>query len=200
MPKIVDEMERKNNIAEAAVEVFSENGFSETTVQQIADEANISKGSIYLYFDSKSDILLKIFSYFEEALHETFDRKLNSSKEPNVKIKELIFDLSYIVQENRPTIKVLFDFWSHSLHSSNQEQFDFSGFYNRLREKLNKLLQDGTDKKIFREELSENISSVLIGFFEGQLIQWLVDPDSPPLDEIKESGFDMIMKGIKAKK
>ena len=52
--------ESKHKIAHAAVELFTEKGYDTTTIQQIATQANVSKGLIYNYFESKEDIVLYI--------------------------------------------------------------------------------------------------------------------------------------------
>lgn len=56
--------ERKLKIIEKAVDLFAEKGFSDTSVQDITDACGISKGSFYLSFKSKNDLLLEIFQHF----------------------------------------------------------------------------------------------------------------------------------------
>ena len=57
----------KNNkyhlILEAAVKVFARQGFYQSTVAQIAKEAGVADGTIYLYFKNKDDILVHFFHY-----------------------------------------------------------------------------------------------------------------------------------------
>lgn len=196
MPKIVDEAERKNEIAAAAVEAFADNGFSETTVQQIADEAGMSKGNIYLYFDSKDEVLRQVFENFRTALHDTLDRTLESSRSPTGKIEELIGGLTDLVESNRSTIKVLFDFWSHSLHDSEQNLIDYGTFYDRIESKLERLLEEGVEQGVFRSDWRKELPSMLIGFFEGQLVQWLVNPSSPPLTAIETTATEMLTESL----
>lgn len=61
-PKSEEQLEeirhnRSQSIIQAALKLFAEEGFSNTTVSQIAREANISKGLIYNYFNSKDHLL-----------------------------------------------------------------------------------------------------------------------------------------------
>ena len=56
----------------AAVKVFYERGYSDATVQDVADELGILKGSLYHYIDSKQDLLLRLF----DQLHADVDRIL----------------------------------------------------------------------------------------------------------------------------
>ena len=52
--------EKKQRIHEAAIRVFARNGFYGTTISQVAKEAQVADGTIYLYFANKDDLLLKI--------------------------------------------------------------------------------------------------------------------------------------------
>ena len=52
-----------DKIMKASIKLFSEKGYSNTSVNQIAKEAKISKGLIYNYFESKEELLLKIIRY-----------------------------------------------------------------------------------------------------------------------------------------
>lgn len=56
--------ERRQEIIQAALKLFMEKGFGETTVQDISQEAGVATGTVYLYFPSKDHVLL--------ALHQEF--------------------------------------------------------------------------------------------------------------------------------
>lgn len=60
MTKHKKQVERKDQILTAAVKLFSTLGYEKTTVDQIAEEAGLSKGAIYWYFKSKLEILFAI--------------------------------------------------------------------------------------------------------------------------------------------
>ena len=64
--------ERRQDILEAALELFVENGFEDTTVQQIADRAGVAAGTVYLYFGSKRDVLLGLHEEFHQGMEERF--------------------------------------------------------------------------------------------------------------------------------
>lgn len=61
---------RKNLIIEKASELFADNGFDATSVQDITDACGISKGAFYLSFKSKESLLFAIFEYFSNKLIE----------------------------------------------------------------------------------------------------------------------------------
>ncbi|WP_194287304.1 TetR/AcrR family transcriptional regulator [Gracilibacillus oryzae] len=57
-------MNKKTEITKAALELFAKKGFSETSVQEIADTVKISKGSFYKYFSSKRALMLDLLEEY----------------------------------------------------------------------------------------------------------------------------------------
>jgi len=60
---------RCQSIREAAMRVVSRKGYDHVTVQDIADEAGVAKGTVYLYFKSREDVLEKTMSFSFEDFH-----------------------------------------------------------------------------------------------------------------------------------
>jgi AcrR family transcriptional regulator len=60
---------RSQGIREAAMRVVSRKGYDHVTVQDIADEAGVAKGTVYLYFKSREDVLEKTMSFSFEEFH-----------------------------------------------------------------------------------------------------------------------------------
>ena len=71
--------QRKRQILAAAREVFSQKGFSEATTAEIAQQAGVSEGTIYNYFESKRDLLVSLIGGY--ALDESL---LNLFKSPSI--------------------------------------------------------------------------------------------------------------------
>ncbi len=65
--------EKKKLIMDVALELFAENGFHGTSISQIAKKAQISKGLIYNYFESKNDILEEITRWAFDNVYSQFD-------------------------------------------------------------------------------------------------------------------------------
>jgi TetR/AcrR family fatty acid metabolism transcriptional regulator len=66
----VVEQFRCQAIRDAAMRVVARKGYDHVTVQDIADEAGIAKGTVYLYFKSREDILEKTMTFSFEEFHE----------------------------------------------------------------------------------------------------------------------------------
>jgi AcrR family transcriptional regulator len=81
-----EKQQRSNDILEAARRIFEKSGFLNTTLQDVAKEAEISVGLIYRYFQSKEDIFaslaLKGAEQFDRDLDEVLKRASNAKKRP----------------------------------------------------------------------------------------------------------------------
>ena len=73
--------DKKRKILEKAIELFGETGYLKTTVEEITNSLNISKGSFYTYFDSKESLLLGILNYLFEQHCMILDKVAEETKD-----------------------------------------------------------------------------------------------------------------------
>src|SRR4030043_1596087 len=84
LPRGMDKHER---ILKAALKVFAEKGFYNTRISEIAKEANVADGTIYLYFKKKDDILISLFEEEFGQIVENARKELEKEKDPLQKIR-----------------------------------------------------------------------------------------------------------------
>lgn len=77
-------------VTEAAAELFSTRGFLETSMEEIARAANLSKGGMYHYFKSKTEILFAILSEFMDQVLGDIDSRLAAMENSPAKLSFLI--------------------------------------------------------------------------------------------------------------
>lgn len=65
--------DKRRRILDAATSVFADTGFHASRVQDIAEQAGVAKGTIYLYFQNKEEILLSIFQRYFDSLLDLID-------------------------------------------------------------------------------------------------------------------------------
>src|SRR4030043_1152616 len=81
------ELGKMTNIAKAAVKLFDEKGYLETSVDDISASTKLSKGGIYHYFSSKNEILYFISTNFMGLLLENLEEELKKIKDHSAKIQ-----------------------------------------------------------------------------------------------------------------
>jgi AcrR family transcriptional regulator len=86
-------MQTRARLVEAAKEIFSENGFLEARISDIAERAGLSHGAFYHYFDSKEEIFREVFEAVDQELSEPLNQVIldpKSGATPRERIAEAI--------------------------------------------------------------------------------------------------------------
>ncbi|UOQ84201.1 TetR/AcrR family transcriptional regulator [Gracilibacillus salinarum] len=72
-------METKQKLMQTALQLFADNGYSETSVQEIAKQTGISKGGFYSYFPSKIDLMLEMVDDYHQSI-QNITREIDGTK------------------------------------------------------------------------------------------------------------------------
>ncbi len=135
-PKSIEN--RTQLIIEAADELFARYGFERTSMEDIARHLNIGKGSIYLEFSTKEEILIAILRRYAQRMHEFMEKKAENSTRSPLKI------LQEIMEES---VTMVFDIATRDihtpaalLHTSIQMRSRCSDFFEKKRALILKLL------------------------------------------------------------
>lgn len=104
--------DKMRRILAAGAKLFSQKGFDGTTVQEIADEADIAVGTLFLYVSDKSEILLLLFHNSIEQQFKKAVRSLNSRKKFIPAVKRFLTDLIAPHEQNQELSRA---FWREFL-------------------------------------------------------------------------------------
>ncbi|MGN0205092.1 MAG: TetR/AcrR family transcriptional regulator [Coprococcus sp.] len=142
----------KGKIIAAAWKLFYDQGYDETTVDEIVEESGTSKGSFYHYFDSK-DALLGSLSYLFDEKYETLEEKL---PEYDLCMDKLIFlnQELFAMIENSISLDLLARLLSTQLITKGEKHLlDRNRYYFKL---LRKIFLKGQETGEFRQDMSVN--------------------------------------------
>jgi len=146
---------RKVLIIEKASELFAENGFDGTSVQDITDACGISKGAFYLSFKSKESLLFSIFEYFSNKLIE----RMGSLYDIDVSARER-FELFFSIQFEE--IARYSDFilmqMREQTNPGNEEMF---GLVNKLRLKTYEM-QERIILDVYGDKICNHMPDLLV--------------------------------------
>lgn len=94
-----EKQERERAIAQAAARVIAVRGFGAMTMDEVAKEAGLAKGTLFLYYKKKEDLLLAVFASMVEDLHGRLLKLASSGLPPRKLLEELV--LALLVQFDR---------------------------------------------------------------------------------------------------
>ncbi len=200
--KKIDKDLKRKEIILAALKVFSAKGISSATIKDIAEEANIGKGTVYEYFKSKKEIILSAFSMFLEGGDYSIEMLSNLKEPPDERLKKGLYIFSDAVKKDGVEMfELIFDFWSVGIKEKKYRSEFYNhlkDFYSRYRNTFSDIIKDGQKKGIFNKDISsESIGAMIIGMLDGLMAQWILDGESVDYSDIVKTMAEIIVSGLK---
>lgn len=161
----------KGRIVSAAWRLFYEQGYDNTTVDEIILESGTSKGSFYHYFEGK-DALLSSLSYLFDEKYETLVCEMDANMSSFDKLIYLNQELFSMI-ENSISIDLLARLYSSQLITRGEKHLlDRSRFYYRL---LREIMIEGQQRGQLTEDLTVNEMVKMYALCERALIyDWCI--------------------------
>lgn len=135
--------ETRESIIYCAVTFFKEKGFQETSMEEIAEKSDVSKGTLYNYFQDKESILV---GYFQTIIAD-YGKKMKESFTENRDIKSTLNNLldfiSDIFKNDKELAAVYFKYRMPSRFDVSQDSSQRSGIEKWVLEIIEKAQQDG---------------------------------------------------------
>ncbi|MBM7789872.1 TetR/AcrR family transcriptional regulator [Tenggerimyces flavus] len=175
-PRRVDAEARRTEILAAAVRTFARKGYAATRIEDVAAEAGIGKGSVYLYFDSRESLLHSAFQAMTTASQGVLDAAREGAGTPLERLAGLIRDVLGMIASDPDLSVVLLDFWAAGRLGDAPQPIDMAQLYVDYRAVIVALLREAATEGTVREDVGEQEAMVLVGAIEGCMLQWVMDP------------------------
>lgn len=186
---------KKPAILNSAMSLFSKRGYHETTMDQISEEAGVSKGTLYYYFDSKRELFLELFkSWFDQ-----FDRlwkKAMDSGSPEEKLRKLAGFTMKMSEESNELAYLMFEFWVSASRGEEIEEI-LSNLLQRYRQDTAEIIEEGIQTGTFRPVDPWVTACGLVAAYDGLWFHWIIDPDAFSLAESSKELIDNYLQGLK---
>jgi len=191
--------ERRTQILEAAMAVFAQKGFNQARMDDIAQEAGLSKGALYLYYKSKDAIISAILQFFFSRAIKKLQGFLESEEQLSVR-EQLLRLNQYYIAEMKWMVSLLplsFEFYAVAARQRTVRQF-LKQYFKDYREVLADLVQRGIDRGEFRPIRAERVAIAIAALYEGLALLWIVDPDATKWEQTGESSLLLLLDGLAA--
>ncbi|MCX6554134.1 MAG: TetR/AcrR family transcriptional regulator [Candidatus Aminicenantes bacterium] len=179
--------------------LFTVKGYKNTSMDMIAEKCEISKPTLYNYFESKSSMFFALFSRFQSEIAEKANVLMRSDKDKNLIIEEII-DLSLdFVQEKRDFLKMMIRDHHMVVHEHDDVEEHINVEIRRRQEValgLGEFMKDIVRPEILEEFGVERIGMALSNLLEGTF--WDSIKDDSTNHENHEKQKKLIMKLLKS--
>ena len=187
---------RVREILEAARRVMARYGMQGTTVDRVAEEAKVAKGTIYLYFQSKDELVhAAVLEGLREMVAETV-RSDDPSMPPIDRIRNLIRAQYRIQASNQDFLKTLIIGNSLDIEVESQAGRDFMRVYAGYLDFVASVLQDAIDRGAIRPIDSQFAAFMLGELITGSLRRRLLKLASTPLEADADAVVELFLRGI----
>ncbi len=188
----------KNNkyhlILEAAIKVFARQGFYQSTVAQIAREAGVADGTIYLYFKNKDDILVQFFNYRTKQVFDGFRAAVNEADNSLDKLRNLIHRHLMEFQRDR-NMAVVYQVETHQSSRLAEAQIrEMSQMYQDL---VSEIVETGQQEGSIRRDLYVSlVKRFILGAVDEVINTWLHSDKNYDLVSMADPLVELFIRGI----
>ncbi len=195
---------RRQQIMVAAKRVFSEKGFNKATMEDIAQEAELSPGTLYLYFKNKEELYaslsLRILQYLLIRVEHVIDEK---DAGPDEKLK-LLMEAMYDVYEFDPLIIInMFHLQSsETLKNLSPELMEqIKDLSRKSLSLIATIFRDGVEQDLFIDRHAVAMADTFWSMFSG-VVLWLtskkiIDEQKDYLKQTLEIAFEIFGRGVR---
>lgn len=187
--------DKHRKIIRAATKVFAKKGFFNARISDIAKEAKVADGTIYLYFNNKFDILISVFEQEIGKLIEQVNQSLEKETDPKIMLEVFIKKHLTEMKKNKNLAEVI----HIELRQTNKLIRDYRR--NKFSEYLNiikDIIELGQQEKIFRKDIVPDIAKrSIFGALDEITRIWCLNLEkSYSVDEVTEQITNLYQIGM----
>jgi len=192
--------QRRADIVDAALRVFSRDGFAGSKIDAVADEAGISKGTLYLYFESKEElfkamVIDKMLPVFDEA--EALSVQLTDSAEERTRVLIRFFYQKVLNSDRRHIMRLIL---AEGPNFPELTAFYHQNILSRGEAMVQSVLDYGMERGEFRTVTGHGLlKNVMAGAIAASMWKIVFDAHQPiDLDAYCETHIDLLLGGLRA--
>lgn len=182
--------DRHDSILAAAERVFSENGYAATTIEAVAHQAGIAKGSVYNYFDSKQQLFIGLYNYVMRRDFEQLGRLAKQPEAASERIGRVIDDWAERVETFRVFGALMLEFWATAARDRGKGAFgeEFTEHYELARASVADIVAQGVESGEFADHVNPEVAaSLIMAVIRGITVQLILGFDERVSEDLLET-------------
>ena len=187
--------DKRQRIINGAIKIFARKGFYNAKVSEIAREAGVADGTIYLYFKSKDDILITLFEDRMDWVIAELTEYLANETEPKTKLRKLVGFHYKLLTKHRDLLDVLtIELRQSSKFMKEYNNVKFKAFLNIIGD----IVREGQLEGCFRQDISPDMfKRAFYGAVDALALQRLLSPrNRGSFKHTMNELIEMLIRGI----
>jgi TetR/AcrR family transcriptional regulator len=195
-----EKLRHRRQMLAAALELFSEKGYHNVSMHEIAERAEFAIGTLYKFFKNKEDLYKALMMEKAKEHHRVLMGVLSEENDVLTVIENYIAAKARLFADNLATLRLYFgETRGASFNIKAGLDQDIRRLYDKFILRLASVLETGVHRKVFREMDPYHMAVSLEGLTNAFLFCWLEDPEQHPYGANIPVIRDMFLKGVLAK-
>jgi len=179
-----EQLQRRAEILQAALELFSQKGYHNVSMQEIAARAEFSVGTLYKFFKNKEELYKEILMQTAMLFYSALSKVLEEKGDEYARIKKYLKTKCTLYIENIPSVQLYFaeSGGGVSINVRRELETELGSFYKRVIRKLADVFESGVQKKVFRPLDPYYLALAFDSISNTFLFCWMEDPERHAID------------------
>lgn len=159
---------RKNQILDAAIDVFAKDGYEKANTENIAVAANLGKGTLYRYFKNKEALFLSVVRRDLQIVAESVSASINTAADPVKQIESFITGFLSFFDKNPKFYRIMIQVHEQSNIHKRIAKIMLDHYCGEMK-KFEEIFKNGIRTGILKQVDSEKATGILMSILSGIL-------------------------------
>jgi len=147
--------EKYYKIIDAATKIFAKKGFHQAKISEIAREAKIADGTIYIYFENKDDILISLFEEQMNAVLDNMVKKISEQNNPIKKLEKFALTHLQLIEQKKNLAEII----QVEIRQSSKFMKEYKNEkFTQYLDLVGKIIQEGQENGVFKKEVIPGVA------------------------------------------
>ncbi|MGE0087269.1 MAG: TetR/AcrR family transcriptional regulator [Desulfococcaceae bacterium] len=193
-----DRLRQRREILAAALKLFSEKGFHNVSMHEIAGNAEYAVGTLYKFFKNKKDLYQALIIENSDRFHESISKAVEEADDEIEKLRSYVKAHNTVFRDSIAVIRLYFA-------ETSEANFNIkAGLDKEIRERYEKFMhaladifESGMQKKIFQRIAQPyHLAVALDSLCNSFLVLWMESPEQYPCPEDPDVILNILFKGL----
>jgi AcrR family transcriptional regulator len=195
-PDVSDE--RKHQILNAAEQVFTQKGLDLARMDDIAEETGLSKGTLYLYFKSKDDLIIAILDRIFQSAFKQLESRKNNELSAAEAIAQFTDEAIDDYRKMMHIMPIAYEFLALAFRNKIVQKA-LKQYFRHYMDVLVPIIQRGIDSGEFRQVDAQEVAIAAGAIYEGTVLLWVYDNSLVDMEHHIRSSINLLLEGIQVK-
>lgn len=147
--------EKYHRIIKAATKIFAEKGFFQSKISEIAREARVAAGTVYLYFESKDDILISLFEEQMKSVLDNMTAQVSRQKDPVKKLEKFALTHLQLIEQNKDMAEII----QVELRQSGRFMKEYKNEkFAQYLDLISDIIREGQENGVFKKDIIPGVA------------------------------------------